>query len=288
MESLGYMVGTQGESVSTQQVDDIFQMARLFKEREVDILGINGGDGSNHLTLTAFIKEYGNTPLPKVAFLRGGTMNTISDACGIRGTQAGLLMNLIDKYRQKTPFETVFRDTMEIEGRYGFIFGNGLISEFLEAYYRRGKTSPWSAFCMFNRVLSASFIKSSLIKNMLDPFHAVIWADEKKWENAPYTALAASTVHEIGLGFKPFYRCEEKPRTFHFLGLMASPFKLALALPKFRLGRKVSSKKIRETVTRHVAIESDRNWKYTLDGDIHQANKKLEINLGPRLEIIVK
>ncbi len=288
MESLGYIVGTQGESVATRRVADINQMARLFKEREVDILGINGGDGSNHLTLTAFIQEYRDTPLPKIAFLRGGTMNTISNACGIKGTQTGLLMNLTDKYRKNIPFETTFRDTIKIDGRYGFIFGNGLICNFLEAYYRQGNTSPWSAFRMFNRVIASALTRGSLVRKMFEPIRARVTVDGMKWERCAYTAIAASTIHEIGLGFKPFFRCEERPGTFHILGFIAKPAGLVLALPKFRMGSKISSKKVRESIAKHAVIESDRVWKYTLDGDIHKADRKLELSLGPRLEIIVK
>ena len=49
MVSLGQIVGSEGKSVATQEILDIHEMARLYKEREIDILGINGGDGSNHV-----------------------------------------------------------------------------------------------------------------------------------------------------------------------------------------------------------------------------------------------
>ena len=44
-----------------------------------------------------------------------GTMNIAANSCGIRGTSAGLMVNLVHKYRQSVPFETTWRDTLKIE-----------------------------------------------------------------------------------------------------------------------------------------------------------------------------
>jgi len=288
MVSLGQIVGNEGKSVATQEIVDIHEMARLYKEQEIDILGINGGDGSNHVTLTAFIEEYGDTPLPKIALLRGGTMNTISNACGIKGTQAGLMMNLVNKYRDGAPFETILRDTMKVGDRYGFIFGNGLIHNFLEAYYATGDPRPWVAMKLLTRGAGSSMINGPLAKRLFERFRARVIVDGQEWEHESYTAIVAGTIHEIGLGFTPFFRCEERPHTFHFLGIVTSPAGFATALPKIFFGRKVSPKKIHQVVAEEVIFESDQPLKYTLDGDTHQAGNRLVVTAGPRLEIIVR
>ena len=288
MDCLGYIVGSEGKSVATQQIEDINEIARIFKEREIDILGINGGDGSNHVTLTAFIEEYGDTPLPKIALLRGGTMNTISNACGIKGSQAGLMMNLVNKYRDGVPFETVERDTMKVGPRYGFIFGNGLIHNFLAAYYGTGKPSPWMAFRLLTRGVFSSLVNGPFAKEMFKRFKARVIVDGKQWHHESYTAMVAGTVSQIGLGFTPFFRCEERPHSFHFLGIKTRPLGFALAVPKIFFGKKVSSKKIEEAVAEEVIFESEEPLLYTLDGDTHEAGNRLSITLGPRLELVVR
>jgi diacylglycerol kinase family enzyme len=288
MDCLGYMVGSKGEAVATRDISDIHEMARLYKEREIDILGINGGDGSNHVTLTAFIEEYGDQPLPKIALLRGGTMNTISNSCGIKGTQAGLMMNLIRKYREKIPFETIRRDTVKVDGRYGFIFGNGLIHNFLDAYYGTGNPKPWTAFKLLVKGTASSIVNGNMAKKMFKRFQARVYVDGKEWSQDSYTAMAGATIHQIGLGFTPFFRCEERPHSFHFLGIVTPPLGFALAMPKIWFGRKVSPKKIIEQVAEEVVFESDEPLKYTLDGDTHQTGKRMTLTVGPRLEIVVR
>lgn len=288
MDSLGYIVGSRGRAAATRDITDIHQMARLFKEEQIEVLGINGGDGSNHVTITAFIEEYGSTPLPKIAFLRGGTMNTISNACGIKGSPAGIIMNLVRKLRDGVPFETVRRDTLLVEGRYGFIFGNGLIHNFLEVYYGTGNPCPTTAFKVLARGVGSSLAKGPLAQRLFRPFRARVTVDGRSWPDTVYTAMAAGTVHQIGLGFEPFFRCEERPGSFHFLGIKCSAAAFAAALPRIYFGRKVSGRKITEAVAERVLFEADQDICYTLDGDIHHAGKRLEIEVGPRLEIVVR
>ncbi len=288
MEALGYIIGREGQAVATYDVADIHKLASIFHQQQVEVLGINGGDGSNHVTITAFIEEYGQEQLPKIALLRGGTMNTISNACGIRGSSAGILMNLVRKVRDKVPFETIQRDTMLVEGRYGFIFGNGLIANYLEAYYGTGRPSPWMATKLLVKGVASSLVGGPFARRLFKRFHSRVEVDGKEWSATTYTAMAAGTVNQIGLGFKPFFRCEERPGSFHFLGIKCPPLGFATALPKIFFGRKVAQKKIEEKVAERVVFESEEDILYTLDGDLHQTGKRLEIRVGPRLEIVVR
>ena len=76
---LSYILGKQGQMEVTQSLDDLAQVAEKFKKNEIEILAINGGDGTISQTLTAFHKVYGDTKLPKIAILPGGTMNVRSE-----------------------------------------------------------------------------------------------------------------------------------------------------------------------------------------------------------------
>ena len=64
----------------------------------VYVLGIAGGDGTNHVTITGFLEVWEDEPLPPLAFLRGGTFNTVANAVGVpRGRPDGILARLIRK-----------------------------------------------------------------------------------------------------------------------------------------------------------------------------------------------
>ncbi len=287
MDSLGYIVGTEGTSAATQEVKDIDGMARLFCEQDIDILAVNGGDGSASLVLTAMLREYGDKPLPQVAMLRGGTMNNVANSCGIKGTPAGLMMNLVEKYRRGVPFETTFRDTLRVENRYGFIFGNGFIYEFLEALYGSGQKTPVKTAKLLARAAVSGVVGGAFTRKLFEGVNARVILDGEEIDHSSFGALAAATVREIGLRFKPFFRCEEKPGSFHVLGAICRPFSLVWSLPKAFLGRKISEKKMIEFVASEMVLEAQKPIKYTLDGENYHAGRKLRITTGPRLELIV-
>jgi diacylglycerol kinase family enzyme len=288
MRALGYIVGTKGTSVATKQIEDINDMVRVFKHRDIDVLAINGGDGSNSITLTALIDEYGDRPLPKIALLRGGTMNIAANSCGVKGTPAGLMMNLVDKYREGKPFETTWRDTLCIEGRYGFIFGNGFIHGFLETFYGQGKKSPLRAATLLSRGIGSAMVRGPFARKLFAGVKARVVVDGKELPWRSFAAMAAGTVNQIGLGAKPFFRSQEKAHSFHLLGIICSPFRFVPAVPRIFAGKKVSEKRIVEMVAEEVVLESNEPLKYTLDGENYENGRTLRISTGPRLEILVR
>ena len=117
--------------------DDLARIAEDFRKLQIDILGISGGDGTNYVTITGFLEVYADEPLPTLAFLRGGTFNTVANAVGVpRGNPDGLLGRLIKRYadRSRHPLEEVERHVMRIGNHYGFIFGTGAIYGFISDY----------------------------------------------------------------------------------------------------------------------------------------------------------
>ncbi len=287
MHSLGYIVGTTGTSVATEQINDVDEMARLFCEQDVDILAINGGDGSNSVALSSIIKAYDGKTLPKIALLRGGTMNIAANSCGIKGTPGGLMINLVNKYREGLPFETTWRDTLKIEDRYGFVFGNGFIHDFLEELYKKGK-SAWGAAKLLSRGVASSVVGGKFSKAMFKGVSARITVDGKVLPYENLAAMAASTVAQIGLNFKAFHRWNEKPYTFHLIAVLCSPFTLASSFPKIYFGKKISDEKMLDMVASELILETEGTMGYTLDGENFKAENRLVVTTGPRLEIIVK
>lgn len=293
MRRLAYVLGTNDTYEMTNRVEDVAAVAREFKKNDVEILALNGGDGTNHVTLTTFIEVYGDDPLPRITFLRGGTMNTISNGIGIQGTPSRLLANLVDKYYTGVPFETTERDMLEItdqdETRYGFIFGNGIVANFLEMYYGTGHPSPTTAATLLVKAAAGLPFGGRRAKEIIRPFVARAAFDGgEEWEEREYTSFLAATIDQIGLGFRPFIRCEEQAHAFHILALMTSPASLTVELPRIRLGLPLPTEKAKTKVTDYVEIESPQPFAYTIDGDMHRCEGRLVLRAGPRIEVIVK
>ena len=74
---MGFIVGDKASCKATEDLADLRRVAEEFKTRDIDILAINGGDGTIHCTLTTFLNVYGNKPLPKIANLFTNTLIVI-------------------------------------------------------------------------------------------------------------------------------------------------------------------------------------------------------------------
>ena len=73
-------LGDQGVVRAAHSREELYRIAEDFKKLSIDVLGISGGDGTNHVTITGFLNVYGARALPQLAFLRGGTMNTVANS----------------------------------------------------------------------------------------------------------------------------------------------------------------------------------------------------------------
>jgi diacylglycerol kinase family enzyme len=290
MRQLAYLLGSKGSAAATRSIDDLYRVAEEFKAADIDILGIHGGDGTIHYTLTAFIKTYAGAPLPKIAILRGGTMNTISNGLGIRGRRATpqqLLYNIIEDYHAGVRFQTTRRPIQRIGSRYGFIIGNGVIYNFLEAYYKTGRASPSTAVRLVARLAASSLVGGSLSRRMLERFRARVTVNGREWAREDFVTVTASSVPQIGLGFTPFYRCDEKPGHFAVLGIHTSPISLVFELPRIFRGRPIRRDKCISEVATEVVFESERPIGYTIDGDTYLGETQVHVATGPELEIIL-
>jgi len=290
VNELRYILGNNGIVRQTNTIDELYEAAKEFKEKEIDILCINGGDGTNHVTLTAFVQVYKDTPLPKVAILRAGTMNTVATSLNIYGKSSDILLNIIKKYNSGEPFNITKRNLLKVNGdQYGFIFGNGVIYNFLKVYYKEEDKSPLSAAVL----LMKSVVKG--IYNKKDPlFKKVVVEVEEDgdvvWRHNHFLTIGAMTVREIGLGFVTAPRALEDPKKFQIFAVKTGALGVVKSFPNMLLLRRGLIKNtVEEKVLDKVTIKSLKGpIAYTIDGDMHSPVQNLTIETGPRLEMIIK
>jgi len=65
-------------------------------------------------------------------------MNVVASSLGILVQPETLLAQLAAAQRDVRPHSVVLRRCMKVQDEYGFVFGTGLISNFLEEYYAKG------------------------------------------------------------------------------------------------------------------------------------------------------
>jgi len=292
-------LGDHGVVREVRSVDELYRAAEDFKKLQIDVLGISGGDGTNHVTITGFLNVYDPSPIPHLAFLRGGTMNTVANSVGIsKGKPEGVLGRLLRAYAQRAsmPLANVERRVMRIgppgepaRAYYGFLFGTGVVYGFLAEYYRDGEPSPLVAAKTLARGVGSTLVRGETIQRMAAPFRgSVELADGTRWPERDYLAVAAGTIDQIGLGFRPFYRWDERDGAFHILGITASPFQFVVDLPRIRRAEPMRPGKAFEATSSRAIVRSANGvMRYMIDGDLHETQGELELAVGPRVKIVV-
>jgi diacylglycerol kinase family enzyme len=286
MRRLGYLLGSAGAAEATKSIDDLYRVAEEFKRAKIDVLGINGGDGTIHVTLTAFLQTWGADPFPKVALLGGGTLNTIAKGLGLYARTDRLLYDVIDRYHQGEELETLDRPILQVGDRFGFIFGNGLVANFLDAYYATGKPSPWMGAKLLVRAALSSLVRGKFARKLLQRFHGRVTVDGETWAREDFTTILGGTVPEIGLGFAPFYRCWESSETFPLIGMHCSLAQLTMQLRRIHRSKPLRRDRAISVVAKRALIESDGEWSYTMDGDVYAGPRSLALGPGPILRLI--
>jgi hypothetical protein len=314
---LARQLGDHGIVRAVGSIDELYRTAEDFKGLGIEVLGISGGDGTNHVTITGFLNVYDGMALPHLAFLRGGTMNTVANAVGVRrGRPEGLLGRLIRAYaaRASLPLENVERHVMRIApleragshangssvtktptgAHYGFLFGTGVVRGFLAEYYRDGEPSPLVAAKTLLRGVGSAAIRGGTIRRMAAPFRGSVTVEASdgevlaQWPVRSYLAVAAGTIDQIGLNFRPFYRFAETPGTFHMLGIHASPLGFVAELPRVWRAEPMREGKAFEATPARAVVRGEHGFvQYMIDGDLHEARGDVVVDVGPRVKILV-
>jgi diacylglycerol kinase (ATP) len=286
-------LGDSGIVREAHSIDELYRIAEDFQRLDIDVLGISGGDGTNHVTLTGFIEVYKGQTLPQVAFLRGGTMNTVANHIGVpRGKAEALLDRLIRAYAERAvrPLVNVERHVMRIGTTYGFLFGTGAVYGFLAEYYRcgGGKPSPIVAARTLLQGALSAMVGGEIVSRIAAPFVGGVELDDGTvWDEREYFAVAGGTIDQIGLNFKPFYRWEERPDTFHLLGIHTSALGFVADLPRIWRAEPMRDGKTYEATPRNARIHSkDGIMRYMIDGDLHESKGPLDVTIGPRVQIL--
>lgn len=292
-ERLARALGDHGVVRTARSRDDLARIAEDFRKLKIDVLGISGGDGTNHVTITGFLSVYADEPLPPIAFLRGGTMNTVANSVGVpRGRPDGLLARLIRRYaeRDRTPLQWVERHVLRAGEHYAFIFGTGAIHGFIDEYYRTDDPNALWAAKVLLRACGSVAVGGDMMKRVARRWEGrVTFDDGTELPDRDYLAIGAGTVDQIGLGFRPFYRFAEEPGRFHVLGIFTSAMGFVSRLPAIWQARPMGPAHTYEKVTRAAVLEARSGVvEYVCDGDLHATRGPLELAIGPRVKILVE
>ena len=292
-EALQCVLGDQGQVHTCGDAQSLRAAMIASRDAGVSVLAICGGDGTNGIVIGAAEAAFGTDAIPRIALLRGGTMNTTATGLGVpRGRPTGLLSTLVANVRANRELTVVRRPLLRGGDRLGHLFGTGLVVTYLEEYYGRGRShpTPWTAFTTLMSTAGSAAIQGPLIRRMVSRERLELTIDGEVVPTDGYLTVTAGTVPQMGLGFAPFHRCADDPERFHVLGITASATAFLRDLFRFRTGRGLLphhgfSRLAKEVVLR--PAEGAEDLGVMMDGDAMRAPAPFTLSLGPTVDVIV-
>ncbi len=282
---LARLLGDEGRLLAADTPGSLAAAVRAFREAGVDVLAVNGGDGTLRRVVTALAEGWGPSPWPLLLPLRGGAMNTVAHAHGLRGGPERLLRRLLERRRAGREPPAVERDLLAVESggqpaSVGFLFGTGLAVSFLEAWYDGPEPSWATALLLLLRAAGSAVGRGPLARRLSNPLPLRIASDGDEWPADAFLAVVAGAIPELGFGFAPLARCAEQPGSFHAVGITGTPLQLALRMPAVWLGRPWRRPLALDAVARELLLDAPR-LRYTVDGDLFTSEGPVRVRAGP-------
>jgi diacylglycerol kinase family enzyme len=232
-------------------------------------------------------RVYGDAELPPVAVLRGGTMNNVAASTGQGLPAAEMLRAVVEARASGRELPTTTRRLMTVDAydgalSYGFLVGAGLVARFLEIYDDRRAPSPALAGTLLVRAVAAALLGGALAEELDRPFAGSVALDGRPLPEGRFTAVAISTIEQIGFGFRVFHEVADAPDRLQLVAITGTLASLALELPGLYAGRGVHAEGNTSATGAAVTLTSAEPFPYVVDGDRYVAReRKVRVAVGP-------
>ncbi|HCH61973.1 MAG: hypothetical protein CL927_11960 [Deltaproteobacteria bacterium] len=297
VRNLAAVLDGRGELVEPTDLDALEHAVRGFRTRGVEVVCVNGGDGTLHKVLSALVVVYGegargkdlrSVVLPRVAILKGGTLNTMASNLGQRSGGMELLTQVCASLQGGPDLAEVERTLIVVNGCHaGFLFGTGVLFRFMRMYESGTPPSPAKALGLVARVCGSTAVGGDLASRVfaLDP--ATVSLDGKPWLPTAYATIAVGTMNDIGLGFRLFHRASENPGKIHVLGIHGPPMSILRRFHRIPLGRPLDRPDIIDVLGEHLRIDGEAARGFMMDGDFVEGTDTLQVEAGPTVRFVV-
>jgi diacylglycerol kinase family enzyme len=285
---LSYIAGKEGFVAVTKSLEDLEKVAKDFKESGVKIIAINGGDGTIAHTLTAIIRAWKGFPLPKIALLRGGTINVLAQNLGISGSPEEILFRLIEGYSKGALLDSTTLPCIHVNGVYGFLFANGASANFLEEFYKN-KSDKLGSMLLLLKIVFSRFLNKDFFFRIAAASKTELWSQDQLLvrEHSSISTLAA-TIKHMPFGPKLFPKAGKDGEEIQCISYVCSPESLLVPVIKDVLlsPNRPSDAKI-SCSSRSLTIVTSPPVKYSLDGELYPSCDRVTLELGPEIEFVL-
>jgi diacylglycerol kinase (ATP) len=257
-----------------------------FSRHNIDVLGINAGDGTVHAVLTCLFQRKPFRRIPLLALLRGGSTNMNIGDVGIPGRRDRALRRLLSWASSgHGNAQLVSRPVLRVQpsrgqsSLYGMFFGAGAIIKGIEYYHRnvknKGIYDGTATGLVTLRVLLALARRDP---GYIAPVPVSIEADpDRQRPTLPAQALdcivlMATTLEKLYLGLHPHWGKESA--AIHLTILRARPAHILRAMPPLFWGKANRFATAANGFISHKVdtLRLTMDSAFTLDGELYHAD----------------
>ncbi len=259
-----------------QTPQDVLEALLDFARRDVDLLVVNGGDGTIQAVLTNLYLHQPFISMPLLAVLQSGTTSMTARDVGFSGPRVKSLQKLF-KWATTGDGEpmVIQRPVLQVQAPghqmyYGMFFGASAIYQGIEYFHRkinikglRGELGPGITILRF--LWSAVRRRSGFIP----PSPVSVTVDDKPPQKFDSFVVLVSTLERLFFGIYPYVGVESGP--LHYTAVRAYPRHLLMALPALLCGRRGKFGTIENGFYSHNAheIKLYLDGGFTLDGQLY-------------------
>jgi diacylglycerol kinase family enzyme len=288
-----YTLANHGQYKVTHSLEELQKVCQEFSEKKVNLVGIVGGDGSIGLVLSELAKAYGHDNLPKILLLKGGTINFLASNLNMETSALTCLNDTLFFIKRNYALHETRVDTIDVNGRIGFIFAGGSAVQFLEKFYEN-KTNTLGAVVTLTKYILDGLLFGKLngeFPKIMKPQELKIKTaiDSSDTDNKEIalellcTLIFASTVPSLPLGIRLFKKLKWNKKSAELLAVSQNGISFIVKGIQSLIGIDISNKKnVYSTLFKETTIQGKRNLGYSLDGDLFVADDGIiKIKHGP-------
>jgi hypothetical protein len=229
--------------VETDSAGAVPEALSDLSRQEVDLLVVNGGDGTLAHALTEILEHrVFDDRVPRIAILRGGrtNMTAIDLGCGrdpVRAFEGLIHAARAGRIEERTARRDVLRCEFGGEARCGMFFGGGVIHRGIDVVH---STFPQGrARGVFGSTVVVGGLLTKLLVSrgdgILAPDKAQVFIDGDLILPGEFTVFMASTLPRLFSKLRPFWGTG--PGGVRFTALSADAERLGRSLPGVLMGR---------------------------------------------------
>jgi len=278
----------------TATLEELKETIREFREKKIEIILSNGGDGTHQKLITTLIDNFSDYS-PFIVPLKSGTMNMLAKNLDLNLSPYDTVKWVKDLMEKKEKPVITVRPVLQIDSpqleksRYGFVFIAGCGYRLIKQYYSYPEGGKRSAFKAITSSMLGWLTKDKNAKRIYTYTPSDIIIDDKQFK-FPYLITLVSSIEKLVLGFSPFALKYVNHDGFFFM-LDGEPMTKNYNIFKFF---KLADDEIwhkRRLVSRAKILKIDVEDGFSIDGELIQlkdTSKSAEVTItrGPKINFI--